>query len=69
LKTEVEKLKILLEHWIEHNVEHSKSFRSWAEKARQFKLTEVASDMLSAAREMDKSSEYLKAALSKLEGK
>ena len=51
---------------IEHNAEHSKSFQSWAEKARQFKLAEVASDMLSAAKEMDKSSEYLKAALIKL---
>jgi hypothetical protein len=69
MKSEIEKLKILLEPWIENNAEHSKSFQSWAEKARQFKLAEVAGDMLSAAKEMDKSSEYLKAALSKLEGK
>lgn len=65
---EIEKLKILLEHWVEHNAEHSKNFRNWAEKAKQFNL-EVASDILSAANEMDKSSEYLKAALAKLKEK
>ncbi|MEM2925761.1 MAG: hypothetical protein QXQ02_02885 [Halobacteria archaeon] len=66
MKSEIEKLKILLEHWAEHNAEHSKNFRSWAEKARELNLSEVASDILSAANEMDKSSEYLKAALAKL---
>ncbi len=66
MKAEIEKLKVLLEHWVEHNAEHSKSFRSWAEKAEQF--NEVARDISLAAEQMDKSSEYLKAALSKLRG-
>ena len=29
---EVEKLKILLPHWMEHNDEHAKTYKDWAEK-------------------------------------
>lgn len=31
---EKEKLKVLLDHWIEHNKEHADEFREWAEKAK-----------------------------------
>jgi hypothetical protein len=30
--TELEKLKHLLEHWIEHNDAHVKTYMEWAEK-------------------------------------
>ncbi|MBE0426969.1 MAG: hypothetical protein IBX72_10035 [Nitrospirae bacterium] len=30
---ELEKLKILLHHWIEHNNEHAEIYRDWAKKA------------------------------------
>jgi hypothetical protein len=29
----LEKLKILLPHWIEHNSEHAEEFRDWADGA------------------------------------
>jgi hypothetical protein len=29
---ELEKLKILLPHWMEHNDEHAKTYKFWAEK-------------------------------------
>lgn len=30
---EFEKLKMLLSHWMEHNIEHAETYREWAEKA------------------------------------
>jgi len=32
-KSEVDKLRILLPHWIEHDMEHAAEFRRWAEVA------------------------------------
>lgn len=31
---ELEKLRVLLPHWIEHNHEHTQAFRTWAERAK-----------------------------------
>ena len=31
---EIETLRILLAHWIEHNKSHEEGFREWAEKLR-----------------------------------
>ena len=31
---DIEKLRVLLPHWITHNREHGAEFESWAEKAR-----------------------------------
>jgi len=53
------KLKILLDHWVEHNREHSREFSEWAEKARALGETGVSEDMLQAAQEMDKAGELL----------
>ncbi len=33
-KTDMERLRILLEHWMEHNQEHADTYLQWAEKAR-----------------------------------
>ncbi len=30
---EMDKLRLLLPHWIEHNGEHADEFKKWAEKA------------------------------------
>jgi len=65
-KSEMEKLKILLDHWIEHNKEHGEEFREWAEKARAFGETVVQEDMVDAARHMDKASESLQKGLEEL---
>ena len=61
--TEMEKLRILLNHWIEHNKEHGEEFREWAEKASGFDKIAVQEGMQDAAQYMDKASESLLRAL------
>jgi len=60
---DIEKLKILLPHWIEHNQEHAQEFRAWAERVEPSQQ-----DLLSAAEHLDKASDALGAALHKLSG-
>ena len=63
------KLRTLLNYWIEHNKEHSQEFREWADKAKGFGEAEAGEEMLQAAQEMDKASEFLSQALGRLEEK
>jgi hypothetical protein len=63
------KLETLLGYWIEHNREHSQEFREWADKAKEFGQAEAAGEMLAAVAEMDKASELLSRALSRLKGR
>ena len=63
------KLRTLLNYWIEHNKEHSQEFREWASKAKELGETEAGEDMLRAAQEMDKASEILSQALTRLGGR
>jgi rubrerythrin len=46
-----EKLKVLLDYWIEHNSEHEKEFRDWAEKVAS-SSSEVAKQLQKAAVKM-----------------
>jgi nickel/cobalt exporter len=66
---EREKFKILLNHWIKHNREHSQEFREWAKKAKGFGEAEACDDILQAAQEIDKANDALLRALRRLEGK
>ena len=66
-KSEMEKLRILLGHWIEHNKEHGEEFREWGEKARALGKAVVQQDMLDAAQYMDKASDSLVKALEELD--
>jgi transposase-like protein len=63
------KLTTLLNYWIEHNREHGQEFREWAEKAEGLGETEVAKEIQEAVKEMDKASELLSQALSRLKGR
>jgi rubrerythrin len=66
-----EKLRILLDYWIEHNSEHEKEFRDWADKVGSLS-TEVAQQLRAAATEMAAASDELmkaKQALSKSKGR
>ena len=65
--SEGDKLRTLLNYWIEHNREHSEEFREWASKTKGFGKGEVGEDMLRAAGVMDKASQILSRALSLLE--
>ena len=56
-KTELEKLRILLPHWIEHSHSHQHEFKKWAEVARSEGKEDVADligKAISAMREADK---------------
>jgi nickel/cobalt exporter len=66
---EREKIKILLNHWIEHNKEHIQELREWAEKAKRLGEAETCDDILEAAQVLDKTNEALLRALRRLEGK
>jgi rubrerythrin len=66
-----EKLHILLDYWIEHNSEHEKEFRDWADKVAP-SSTEVAQQLQKAATKMAAVSDELmkaKQALSKSKGR
>jgi CCR4-NOT transcriptional regulation complex NOT5 subunit len=60
---DAEKLRFLLPHWIEHNLEHANEFRTWASKE------DVArKELLIAAQYLEKASRKLEAGLEKLGG-
>jgi hypothetical protein len=61
--TNVEKLRVLLPHWHEHNAEHAAEFREWAAKAEA-----AQEDILTAARHIKAANEALDSALAKLGG-
>ena len=66
-----EKLQVLLDYWIEHNSEHEKEFRDWADKIA-LSSTEVARQLRKAATKMDSVSDELmkaKQALPKSKGR
>ena len=62
-RTEKDKLRILLPHWIEHNAGHLAEFREWAEKAGEAKQ-----HILDAAAQMEGANRALKTALEQMGG-
>ena len=66
-----EKLRVLLNYWIEHNSEHEKEFRDWADKVGSVS-TEVAQQLREAATKIAAASNELmkaKQALPKSKGR
>ena len=54
---ELEKLEQLFHHWKEHNMEHSETYRKWAEKTAslgQHKLSELLNRLSDDTKAMDK---------------
>jgi rubrerythrin len=62
-RTEKDKLRVLLPHWIEHNAGHAAEFREWAEKAG-----EVKQNILNAAAQMESANRALEEALEQMGG-
>lgn len=60
------RLMILLDHWVEHNREHSQEFSEWADRAKALGEAEVGEGMLRAARAMDSASDFLSQARKRL---
>jgi hypothetical protein len=67
-KTELEKLRILLPHWIEHSHSHQKEFEKWADTAEQEGETKAASEIKKALTAMADADTALKKALESLGG-
>ncbi len=59
---EIEKLRVLIPHWIEHNSEHGAEFRRGAEEAGG-----ARDDLLAAAAAMEAVNDHLQAALRRLD--
>jgi hypothetical protein len=60
---EVEKLRVLIPYWIEHNQEHTEEYRRWANQAGV-----ATSEIHSAIEAMNQVNASLSAALEKLGG-
>jgi hypothetical protein len=65
-KTDMEKLEILLKHWVEHNEEHAGEFEEWAEKAEASGHSDASDNILSAVKSMRQANEHLLKAMRKL---
>ena len=52
-------LRVLLAHWVNHNVSHEESFKEWAEKSRNMGKEEVAIHIEKAIEFIDKANEML----------
>jgi hypothetical protein len=60
---EIEKLRVFLPHWQEHNREHVGAFRTWAERARALGETRLAAHVEAAAQKMEDANHDLAHAL------
>ncbi|MFA4915249.1 MAG: hypothetical protein WC560_01080 [Syntrophales bacterium] len=63
---ELEKLKVLLPHWMEHNSEHAESYREWAEKTSSLGKEELSKILFSLSKETRKLNELFEEALKKI---
>lgn len=66
--TEMEKLRVLLPHWIEHNEEHAAEFERWAQMADSAGNGDAAGLIRGAAGRMAQANAALQSALDKLGG-
>ena len=48
-KETLEKLGVLIHHWISHNDEHAREYRKWAERLEAEGLVEIAGKIREAA--------------------
>jgi hypothetical protein len=66
--TDLEKLRALLPHWIEHNDEHAAEYERWAETALSAGKSKAAECIRSAAQQMAQAGLALQQALDDLGG-
>ncbi len=60
---EVEKIRVLLPHWIEHNNGHERECLHWAETVRSSGMETVANAIELAVEAMKEANTYLRSAL------
>lgn len=63
--SELEKLKKLLHHWLEHNDEHAEVYREWAEKTANLGNRELSEILLRLYNETKKMNELFEKAITK----
>jgi hypothetical protein len=66
--TEIEKLRVLLPHWIEHNNEHAGDYARWADVAAEAGHADAAEMIRSAIERAQEASADLARALAALGG-
>ena len=66
--TDIEKLRALLPHWMEHNGEHAAEFERWAGTAAAAAHEQAAELIRLAARQMGQANVTLQQALDELGG-
>ncbi len=64
----INKLRVLLPHWIEHNINHIAEFRKWEKEAGADSGQEVALLLEKAISDMEKAGKSLSEALEKAGG-
>jgi hypothetical protein len=65
---DLEKIRVLLPHWIEHNTEHAAEFREWAERVQQAGEDGAAQGIVFAANALDTANDALQTTLKQLGG-
>jgi hypothetical protein len=68
-ETEKEKLRVLLNYWIEHNEEHGDEFKEWAQKAQSLHWLDIQKSLSEASQQMVKTNQFLLSALKSLDKK
>lgn len=68
-KSDLEKLRILLPHWVEHSHSHQQEFVKWLDIARQQGQEEAAAEIERALGFMSQTDDALNRALDLLGGK
>jgi hypothetical protein len=68
MATDLDRVRVLVPHWIEHNSEHAQEFRDWATRVRDLAAglavaDEAADAMVQAAEAMEQSNLRLAEAL------
>jgi hypothetical protein len=63
-----QKLEKLFGHWIDHNESHKDTFFTWAKRAREADLEEVAGHIEKAGQLSNDVTRHIKDALNKLKG-
>ena len=57
--TDLEKLQVLLPHWIEHNAEHAGELRSWANSMQDSGKVDAAKRLSAAAASLQNAGDHL----------
>lgn len=59
---EMQKLSIVIEHWVEHNQSHMGEYWRWAERAGELGLEQVKAEIEEAIRMLTQSNRHLEKA-------